>query len=91
MILTSVGKICVPIDSKKPDEFKVEEVPTLTQVINELGTLQTHAKEEGDSVTPHCLEPYMATYRSFLKSCDARRIKEIQAANKAKGADSMEF
>ena len=29
-LLYLVGKICVPIDSRKPDEFKVEEVPTLT-------------------------------------------------------------
>jgi len=28
------GKICVPIDATRPDEFSVMNVPTLTQVIN---------------------------------------------------------
>lgn len=32
------GKICVPIDPKKPHDFKVEKVPTLTDCINELGS-----------------------------------------------------
>ncbi len=38
MLTALVGKICVPIDPKKPLEFKVTEVPTLTDCIRELGT-----------------------------------------------------
>ena len=33
------GKICVPIDPKKPNEFNCENVPTLTQVIREIGSM----------------------------------------------------
>jgi len=32
------GKICVPIDPNAPEDFRVSKVPTLTSVINELGT-----------------------------------------------------
>jgi hypothetical protein len=51
-------------------------VPTLTSVINELGSGATQ-KEEGGSVTPNCLVPYMATFHNFLKTIDSKRIKAI--------------
>ena len=65
------GNICVPIDPKRPDDFKCNEVPTLTKVINELGDIGKDAeslKEEGDSVTTPCLQPYMKTFKEFLKA-----------------------
>jgi DNA primase small subunit len=77
------GKICVPIDSTRPDDFKVSQVPTLTQVINELGGCLS-MKEDGESITPPCIEPYMATFRTFLKKCEDKRIKELQKDNKSK-------
>ena len=46
-----LGKICVPIDPRAPDAFKVESVPTLTSVINELGSGQ-NTREDGGSQTP---------------------------------------
>ena len=62
------GKICVPIDAKAPDSFNCEEVPTLTQVINEIGSMPANQKnqEEGESTTTPCLEPYMRTFKEFL-------------------------
>ena len=62
------GKICVPIDATKPDDFNCEEVPTLTSVINELAEAQlVGSTEEGDSVTPPCLVPFMKTFKTFLR------------------------
>ena len=62
----------MPIDPKKPDAFKCDDVPTLTSVINEIGNQSNSTRkfEEGDSLTPECLEPFMATFRSFLKGID---------------------
>jgi hypothetical protein len=37
----------------------------------------TGKKEEGGSVTPPCLAPYMQTFHSFLKTIDSKRIKAI--------------
>ena len=50
--------------------------------------------EEGDSLTPQCLEPFMATFRNFLRGCDKDRMLTMQAANKEKaqnGSGGMEF
>ena len=84
-----LGKICVPIDPKRPDDFIVSQVPTLTRVINEIGAQankqRTH--EEGDSLTPECLEPFMATFRSFLKGCEMKRIQALKEANAEKAAN----
>ena len=62
------GKICVPIDPRQPDAFDCENVPTLTQVINEMGQMSASERqqEEGESTTPPCLEPFMRTFKDFL-------------------------
>lgn len=75
-LISILGKICVPIDPRDLDAFKVMEVPTLTSVINELG-LGNNAREDGGSVTPPCLAPYMETFHYFLKTIDNKRIKAI--------------
>jgi len=38
------GNICVPFDPSNIENFKLSEVPTLTKVINELGTLTAEEK-----------------------------------------------
>ena len=38
-------------------------------------------KEDGDSITPPCIEPYMATFRLFLKNTEQKRIRDLQKAN----------
>lgn len=56
------GKICVPIDPARPEDFKCNDVPTLTKVIQELGSVGKDAealKEDGQTVTPPCLQPSM--------------------------------
>ena len=75
------GNICVPIDPRRPDNFKCKEVPTLTMVINELGELGKDIeslKEEGGSVTPPCMQPYMKTFKEFLKANRTKNLQEQQ-------------
>ena len=38
-------------------------------------------KEDGDSITPPCIELYMATFRLFLKNTEDKRIRDLQKAN----------
>ena len=75
----------MPIDPKNPDAFDCTRVPTLTQVINEIGQMQTD-QEEGGSTTPPCLEPFMRTFKTFLEVSRKQNIAAIRQANKAKGA-----
>jgi len=48
-------------------------------------------KEDGDSITPPCIESYMATFRTFLRNVEAKRIRDLQKANKTKQGDPMDF
>ena len=79
-LLLFLGKICVPIDPKAPEDFIVAEVPTLTSVINELGggKAMQMQKEEGGSNTPPCLQPYMAVFHQFLKQNSQKNVKLAQ-------------
>ena len=89
----------MPIDPKNPDAFNCTKVPTLTQVINELGSSAQKSdqlKEEGESVTPPCLEPFMQTFRDFLGKSNKSQMQAIRQANKQKAqkgaaSGSMDF
>jgi len=82
------GKLCVPIDPKRPDDFDCTRVPTLTSVINEIGELSADQRvlEEGDSITPPCLEPFMRIFKEFLERSRKQNIASLKKANKAKAA-----
>lgn len=82
------GKICVPINPKRPDDFNCTAVPTLTTVINEMGTLAPAQRnqEDGESTTTPSLEPYMATFREFLEASRRQSIASLKQANKEKAA-----
>ena len=77
LLLCITGKICVPIDPRHPDSFDCTRVPTLTQVINEIGQMQSVGQEEGGSTTPPCLEPFMRTFKAFLEVSRKQNIAAI--------------
>ena len=74
----------MPIDPRRPDAFDCTRVPTLTQVINEMGAINTsdRRREEGDSTTPPCLEPFMQTFRDFLEAQRRSQIEAVRQANR---------
>jgi len=76
------GKICVPINYAQADIFDPQTVPTLTTVINEIGQGQV-VKEDGDSVTPQSLIPYMNTFKTFLRNIEKKAIEESRTRAKA--------
>ena len=61
------GNICVPFDPNNVQNFKLAEVPTLTNVINELGQVQREKREDqqmngdiGDEIVNlPSLDPYL--------------------------------
>lgn len=89
------GKICVPINHKQAGDFNPQTVPTLTTVINEMGSSKVASeKEDGDSITPESLRPYMETFKNFLRSIERKSIEELKIQNKSKAAaesDKIDF
>jgi len=72
------GNICVPFDPNNVHNFKLAEVPTLTMVINELGTLKTDEKQidaATGSMTLPCMEPYINLFKKHIRGCVVKQDK----------------
>lgn len=67
------GKVCVPFDPKKVDAFDVNNVPTLSGVINDLGTNRVNAMG-----IPQSLEGCTIVFKNFLKQLKVENIEEIR-------------
>jgi hypothetical protein len=80
----------VPFDPADVQNFKLDEVPTLTTVINELGQLKKPRDPE-DVATVPSLEPYIELFKKHIKKCVIKQEKASkQAEFKAKNT-SMDF
>jgi DNA primase small subunit len=82
------GKICVPLDPNNIMGFDVENVPTLTQAINEMGGADC---KKGSSHEPKCLEQPLRVFKAFLKSLDDDRKKEELRSRKEANKESTDF
>ena len=66
------GNICIPFDPNNVENFKLSEVPTLTRVINELGTLKSEEKNQDSQTGAMPLpsfEPYVNIFKKHIKNC----------------------
>jgi len=71
------GQVCVPFDHKKVFQFKINEVPTVTQLIEEIGR---HDKDHEKSMgitdwKKTTLAPYMSIFDSFVKGLAKQNMK----------------
>lgn len=83
------GNICVPFDPANVQNFKLANVPTLTMVINELGSNQGQKNDESSgSVVVPCLEPYIGIFKKHIRSSLLKQEKHAKAQQKV---DGMEF
>jgi len=85
------GNICVPFDPNNYQNFKLSEVPTLTTVINELGTLRQSAENNEDNTGAQgaqlpSFEPYVKFFRKHIKKCHASELKEAAKSENEAGA-----
>ncbi|KAJ4338157.1 p48 polypeptide of DNA primase [Didymella glomerata] len=85
------GRVCVPIDTRKVEEFDPLSVPTVTQLLQEIDEWNG---EEGDKKIQDwektSLKPYVDYFRKFV----ADLIDEEKPALKRErqeGADAMDF
>lgn len=91
VIHPGTGRVCVPIDTRKVEEFDPLSVPTVTQLLQEIDEWKG---EEGDKKIQDwektSLKPYVDYFRKFV----AALMDEEKPATKRErqeGADAMEF
>lgn len=89
------GKICVPFDAQKVDEFDPNWCPTLCQALDEYDTVaksETFDKEK--FVTVPCLEESFKVFKLFLKSVQKEYTTKVSKENReklAKTSDRMDI
>lgn len=64
------GRVCVPVDPDRIDEFKPERVPTVGQLLRELdAVVKPEGKTEGEAEEHHSGSYYLFTF-SFASHAD---------------------
>jgi len=92
------GRVCVPIDVRKVEEFDPLAVPTVTDLLGEIDAWDgSHSSEEDDAENAKklqdwektSLKPYVELFRAFVSGLlkDERVVKR----EREEGGESMEF
>ncbi|KAF2739401.1 prim-pol domain-containing protein [Polyplosphaeria fusca] len=87
------GRVCVPIDTRKVEEFDPLDVPTVTELLAEVDEWEGGEEDEGKKLADWektRLKPYVELFREFV----AGLLKDEKAGVKREreeGEDAMEF
>ena len=61
------GNVCVPFDPNNFQNFILDQVPTLTQVINQLGSRKQNVDNSvSEPESLPCLEPYIQIFKKHI-------------------------
>jgi DNA primase small subunit len=90
------GRVCVPINPKRLNDFDPLEVPTVTELLAEIDDWKAPEGEtDGKSVhdwEKTRLKPYIEHFRTFVNTLmkDEKGVK-VKREREENGADAMEF
>ena len=85
------GRVCVPIDLAKLDDFDPEAVPTVTELLAEIDAWKGDEGEEGNKISDYektSLKPYVELFKTHVAGLlrDERGVKREREEG-----DPMEF
>ena len=95
----ATGRVCVPIDSTKIDEFNPLAVPTVTHLLNEIDEYDTkHRSQEGTESVPSQTERIadyektsLAPYVRYFKRFSNQIMKEEMNEKRSRDEASLDF
>lgn len=98
------GRVCVPIDGTRPEEFDPMGVPTVTQLLAEIdawgrkGQPEVKTEKKTEDYEKTSLKPYIEFFKKHVAAIlkdEAATVKreraETATAKPAQGTDLMEF
>ena len=92
------GRVCVPIDVRRLEDFDPFAVPTVTQLLQEIdewdkknGDLSKEEKLKVQDWQKTGLKPYVEYFRGYVASLLKEEGKGKRERDEEGGADSMEF
>lgn len=87
------GRVCVPINTKKCEEFDPLGVPTVTELLEEIDEWKSEQSEEGSAKVQDwektSLKPYVEYFRSFIAGL-LKDEKEV-SVKRERQETAMEF
>lgn len=91
VIHPGTGRVCVPIDTRKVEEFDPLSVPTVTQLLQEIDEWEGDESEKKlQDWEKTSLKPYVEYFRKFVAGL-MEEEKPALKRERQEGADSMEF
>lgn len=89
------GRVCVPIDTDKLEEFDPTAVPTVQELLGEIDSWKPEETEEGpvkgvQDWEKTSLKPFIEQFRSFCMGI-IKDERDDNVKRKREGADAMEF
>lgn len=87
------GRVCVPIDTDKLDEFDPTEVPTVQELLAEIDSWTGPAAENGKTLADWektSLRPYVEQFRHFVLAL-MRDERDPKVKRERDDGESMEF
>lgn len=91
MVHPGTGRVCVPIDTARLEEFDPLGVPTVTQL---LGEIDKCGEEEGKGLQDWektSLRPYVEFFRGFVRGLIGDEVGVKVKRERDVGAGGMEF
>ncbi|KAF8461054.1 hypothetical protein BDZ91DRAFT_785043 [Kalaharituber pfeilii] len=88
------GRVCVPIDASRAEEFDPLQVPTVTQLLDEINQWdRAHPKVEGEAgeKIPDYDKTSLKGYVDFFKGFVIRLMKEEMGQRPKKELNAMEY
>ncbi|KAF2477921.1 prim-pol domain-containing protein [Lindgomyces ingoldianus] len=84
------GRVCVPIDTRKVEEFDPLSVPTVTQLLSEIDEWEGEGEQKVQDWEKTSLVPYVEFFRTFVGGLLKEERRGLKR-EREEGGDEMEF
>merc|ERR1740117_713555 len=85
------GRVCVPVDLDKADDFDPSAVPTLRMVAEDLDVAAKEGRTGDKPITLTRLAKYEAAFDDFLQKCDSSSRSDAAREKAAEKESSLAF
>jgi len=93
VIHPKTGRVCVPFDPFKCDEFNPEEVPTVQDLFNDWNRAASAGEVDKQAFFKQsCVAPYVEVFEEFMKGLESTfHAERVAHARQVRAEPSMEF
>ena len=91
VIHPKTGRVCVPIDLNKLEDFNPLDVPTVTDLLGEVDAFEGVGEGEGGKAVQDYEKTSLKPYVDYFRAHVAKSLKSEQGIKREREEDGMEF